>query len=98
MCRLDASAGSFLLLRRLPMSRTDCAQATDRLDLPGLSMSFKSGNTEIENRFELLVQSVTDYAIYMLDREGIVTTWNAGARRFKGYEAEAIVGKQVSLF
>ena len=50
------------------------------------------------NRFELLVQSVTDYAIYMLDPNGIVISWNAGARRFKGYEAEEIIGQHFSRF
>jgi PAS domain S-box-containing protein len=50
------------------------------------------------NRFELLVQSVTDYAIYMLDTQGLVTSWNAGARRFKGYEAEEIIGEHFSRF
>ncbi|HUD95429.1 PAS domain S-box protein [Sphingobium sp.] len=50
------------------------------------------------NRFELLVQSITDYAIYILDRTGIVISWNAGARRFKGYEAEEIIGQHFSRF
>lgn len=50
------------------------------------------------NRFELLVQSITDYAIYMLDPNGIVSSWNAGARRFKGYEADEIVGQHFSRF
>ena len=50
------------------------------------------------SRFELLVQSVTDYAIYMLDPEGRVTSWNAGARRFKGYEADEIIGQHFSRF
>jgi PAS domain S-box-containing protein len=50
------------------------------------------------NRFELLVQSVTDYAIYMLDLSGRVTSWNAGARRFKGYEADEIIGEHFSRF
>jgi PAS domain S-box-containing protein len=50
------------------------------------------------SRFELLVQSVTDYAIYMLDTSGNVTSWNAGARRFKGYEAEEIIGQHFSRF
>jgi PAS domain S-box-containing protein len=49
-------------------------------------------------RFELLVNSVTDYAIYMLDAEGFVATWNPGARRFKGYEAEEIIGRHFSTF
>ncbi|HWT11579.1 MAG TPA: PAS domain S-box protein [Allosphingosinicella sp.] len=50
------------------------------------------------SRFELLVQSVTDYAIYMLDPTGRVTSWNAGARRFKGYEADEIIGQHFSRF
>lgn len=50
------------------------------------------------SRFELLVQSVTDYAIYMLDPQGRVTSWNAGARRFKGYEPEEIIGEHFSRF
>jgi PAS domain S-box-containing protein len=49
-------------------------------------------------RFQLLVNSVTDYAIYMLDREGHVATWNPGARRFKGYEADEIIGRHYSTF
>ncbi len=53
---------------------------------------------ETGNRFELLVQSVTDYAIYMLDPNGVVVSWNAGARRFKGYEAEEIIGQHFSRF
>jgi PAS domain S-box-containing protein len=51
-----------------------------------------------EGRFELLVQSVTDYAIYMLDPTGKVVSWNAGARRFKGYEADEIIGRHFSQF
>ena len=50
------------------------------------------------SKFELLVQSVTDYAIYMLDSQGHVTSWNAGARRFKGYQAEEIIGEHFSRF
>jgi PAS domain S-box-containing protein len=51
-----------------------------------------------EQQFKLLVQSVTDYAIYMLDAEGLVTSWNAGAQRFKGYEAAEILGQHFSRF
>ncbi|MBH2000346.1 MAG: PAS domain S-box protein [Sphingomonadaceae bacterium] len=50
------------------------------------------------NRFELMVQSITDYAIYMLDPKGVVISWNAGARRFKGYEAHEIIGQHFSRF
>ncbi len=51
-----------------------------------------------ERRFQLLVNSVDDYAIYMLDLHGRITTWNAGARRFKGYEADEIIGQHFSRF
>ena len=51
-----------------------------------------------EERFRLLVNSVTDYAIYLLDRDGRVTTWNPGAERFKGYKAEEIIGQHFSRF
>jgi PAS domain S-box-containing protein len=51
-----------------------------------------------ERNFRLLVQSVTDYAIYMLDPEGTVATWNAGAERIKGYTAREIVGHKFAEF
>jgi PAS domain S-box-containing protein len=47
---------------------------------------------------DLLVQNVTDYAIYMLDPSGIVSSWNAGAARFKGYRADEIIGEHFSRF
>ncbi len=50
------------------------------------------------NRYELLVQSITDYAIYLLDPTGIVASWNAGAQRFKGYPAQDIIGRHFSVF
>ncbi len=51
-----------------------------------------------EEQFRLLVQGVTDYAIYMLSPEGIVTNWNKGAERIKGYKSTEIVGKHFSQF
>jgi PAS domain S-box-containing protein len=53
---------------------------------------------ESESRFRLLVEGVTDYAIYMLDPSGVVTNWNAGAERIKGYRADEIIGRHFSLF
>src|SRR5436190_14368049 len=53
---------------------------------------------ESEQRLRLLVQGVQDYAIYMLDPQGVVTNWNAGAESIKGYTAEEIVGRHFSLF
>ena len=51
-----------------------------------------------EERFRQLVQTVKDYAIFMLDPEGMVATWNEGARRIKGYAASEIVGRHFSTF
>ena len=51
-----------------------------------------------EEQFRILIQAVTDYAIYMLDPKGMVASWNAGAERIKGYTAAEIVGKHFSLF
>jgi PAS domain S-box-containing protein len=51
-----------------------------------------------EEQFRLLVQGVTDYAIYMLDPEGNVVSWNAGAQHIKGYEPSEIIGQHFSRF
>src|SRR5208337_1822572 len=53
---------------------------------------------ESERRYSILVEGVTDYAIIMLDPNGIVTNWNRGAQRIKGYGAEEIVGQHFSRF
>jgi len=49
-------------------------------------------------RFELLVDAVKDYAIYLLDADGYVSSWNTGAQRFKGYTADEIIGQHFSKF
>ena len=51
-----------------------------------------------QEQFRLLVQGVTDYAIYMLDPNGIITNWNLGAQRIKGYSPEEIIGQHFSRF
>ena len=53
---------------------------------------------ESERKFRLLVQGVTDYALYMLDPEGVVTNWNTGALRIKGYREAEVVGRHFSMF
>jgi PAS domain S-box-containing protein len=53
---------------------------------------------ESEERFRLMVEGVKDYAIFMLDAGGRISTWNSGARRIKGYEAGEIVGEHFSAF
>ncbi|MCO7516457.1 PAS domain S-box protein [Pseudomonas guariconensis] len=50
------------------------------------------------NLYERLVQSVLDYAIYMIDPTGTVVSWNAGAERIKGYRADEVIGQHFSLF
>jgi PAS domain S-box-containing protein len=51
-----------------------------------------------EERFRLLVESVQDYAIFMLDPRGVVATWNVGAQRMKGYRSDEIIGSHFSRF
>ena len=51
-----------------------------------------------EERFRLLVTSVKDYGIFMLDPNGIIASWNEGAQRIKGYSADEIIGKHFSVF
>ncbi|HET8750477.1 MAG TPA: PAS domain S-box protein [Sphingomicrobium sp.] len=53
---------------------------------------------EAERGFRILVQGVTDYAIFMLDPQGRVTSWNAGAQRIKGYKPDEIIGEHFSRF
>src|ERR1700722_10102914 len=52
----------------------------------------------IANAYELLIQAVVDYAIFMLDVEGRVASWNPGAERIKGYTANEIIGEHFSRF
>ena len=51
-----------------------------------------------EQRYRMIIEGVTDYAIFSLDREGNVTSWNSGAQRIKQYAAEEIIGKHFSNF
>src|SRR6185369_14950286 len=51
-----------------------------------------------DERFRLLVEGVTDYAIFMLDPQGHVVTWNTGAARIKGYRPDEIIGEHFSKF
>ena len=53
---------------------------------------------ESEQRFRLLVQGIQEYALFQLDPQGRVVSWNAGAERLKGYRAEEIIGKHFSVF
>jgi len=53
---------------------------------------------QLEQRYRLLVESVVDYAIFLLDPKGYILTWNSGAQRIKGYRAEDIIGEHFSRF
>ncbi len=72
----------------------DChaARKTDWREFRNLS------DIEADHRYRLLVEAVQDYAIFMLDLSGNVTSWNPGAQRAKGYSAEEITGRHFSLF
>jgi len=67
-------------------------------DSPSGALSPKEVLRQSETRFHLLVESVQDYAIYMLDPEGYVVSWNAGARRILGYTDAEILGQHFSVF
>ena len=51
-----------------------------------------------EQQLRMLVQGVTDYALYMLDTEGLIRTWNTGAERIKGYPAHEVIGRPMAMF
>src|SRR5690242_682691 len=63
------------------------------------SVAFMSNDNALsgEDRFRLLVEAVRDYAIFLLDPNGRILTWNAGAERIKGYKAAEIIGKHFSI-
>ena len=75
-------------------------QATRKRTMNNKEASFESPESyrQSEERFRLLVDSVRDYAIFMLDPKGHVLTWNAGAERFKGYRASEVIGSHFSRF
>ena len=52
----------------------------------------------VERRFQLLVDAIAEYAIFMIDPDGIVTSWNAGAQRIKGYTRDEVLGRHFSMF
>lgn len=53
---------------------------------------------QVQDRYRLLIESIVDYAIYMIDEDGHVASWNPGARRLKGYEPNEILGRHFSSF
>jgi PAS domain S-box-containing protein len=69
-----------------------------RSDQPGRSSGLSKALQESEERFRQLVSGVEDCAIFLLDSEGYIMSWNAGAQRIKGYSTPEVVGKHFSVF
>jgi PAS domain S-box-containing protein len=67
-------------------------------DMPKQSRDSTHHLEDSNERFRLLVEGVTDYAIYMLDPTGRIVSWNAGAQRIKGYSESEVIGRNFSLF
>jgi PAS domain S-box-containing protein len=67
-------------------------------DAPRSNQDLTDDLAKSEEFFRLLVQGVVDYAIFMLDRDGNIVTWNDGAERIKGYSANEAIGKHFSIF
>lgn len=83
------------------MSTDDKSAGEGAAAFPAKDESLKEARAQLrdsERHFRLLVQSVTDYAIYMLGPDGTVASWNAGAERIKGYAATEIIGRKFSEF
>jgi PAS domain S-box-containing protein len=95
------SAKAVRHLSLLAFFRETVAQRDDYF-LRWIPMRKKSGSLPdeipVERRFQLLVESVHDYAIYLLTPDGFIQSWNTGAQRFKGYTADEIVGQHFSRF
>ncbi|HWI89610.1 MAG TPA: PAS domain S-box protein [Sphingomicrobium sp.] len=83
--RINRENGELVGFAKITRDTTDKRQAQQAL-------------LEAERRFRILVEGVTDYAIFMLDPEGRVTNWNTGAQRIKGYSPDEIVGEHFSRF
>jgi len=64
----------------------------------GKGRSPGSGSVDLEELYRLLIESVRDYAIFALDPEGYILSWNPGAERFKGYTADEVIGQHFSIF
>lgn len=62
------------------------------------SQDIKKALYDSERNFKLMIEAVQDYAIFMLDPDGRIATWNEGAKRIKGYTADEIIGKHFSIF
>jgi PAS domain S-box-containing protein len=88
----------------LSQGRTHCDRAGEPFRMVGVTLDVtqrRQAAEELrrsEERFRLLVEGIADYAIFMLDPAGFVTSWNSGAERIKGYRAQEIIGQHFSCF
>ena len=101
--RNDSSSGSEDFAKELCSRGTNQAGCSDSHgELPSSPMgdnrSSSSALDQTAEQFHILVDSVEEYAIYMLDPNGNVVTWNTGAQKIKGYTAEEIIGKNFACF
>ncbi|HET7818306.1 MAG TPA: PAS domain S-box protein, partial [Bacteroidia bacterium] len=87
--------------RKIPLSENGDELDAIILALNTLSEELESNIQQLkesEERFRLIIENVKDYSIIMLDAKGNIKTWNAGAERIKGYSAEEIINKHISIF
>ena len=91
--------------KRHPTPRSSSRQPPDSRSTPNFDQAAAAREQapggiahEVGELHRLLVESVQDYAIFALDPDGYILSWNAGAERFKGYTADEIVGKHFSIF
>ena len=89
----------------IPVSKSRCneggndAQPTVGVIIRGTTIDqTKRGLIDSQRQFRLLVESVVDYAIYMLNPDGIISSWNPGAERIKGYSRDEIIGQSFERF
>lgn len=88
----QADADLLRLRMRALVRRQLVADEAERLE------SERESARAAAEQFRVLVEGVTDYALYMLDPEGRVSTWNAGAERIKGYAADEVIGESFEIF
>jgi PAS domain S-box-containing protein len=96
----DTGAVAFVLFEAREAEQLRRKEATlgDGRPQPDRGNAASAQLQQSEQRFRLLVDSVVDYAIFMLDVDGYVSSWNAGAQRIKGYSADEIIGQHFSRF
>src|ERR687896_735364 len=88
-----------MAVREVPARRGQEILSLPEMELDSrIAQHIDRGADPTDEQFRLLVASVSDYAIYLLDPGGRVASWNAGAERIKGYRADEIVGRNFSLF